>query len=286
MTQREHVIAGRYQDRLHLAERIARQFVTLPGVVAVALGGSLGRAVPGTAESVIGQPGDVDLYVYAGEPPPLELRRDAVRSLGGRDVELDRRFWETDDAWVDGAAGVLIEVMYRAPGWIEREFERLFVHHEASIGCTTSLADNVHDSVALADPTGWYAALQRLTGEPYPMALRDAIVAKNYPILRGTHASFRDQIASAIRRQDTNAVAHRTTALLTSFWDILFAINLALHPGEKRLVAFAEQRCPNRPDNLGDRISAITTAIPSPDLLPLLDALLDDLDACIVVAAP
>ena len=280
-------MAQSYDELLTLARSVADRWSTMPGVVAVALGGSLGRAVLGTAESVIGQPGDIDLYVYADEPPPLELRRDAIQSFAGRDVELDRWFWETDDAWIDGPSGALVEVMFRAPGWIEAELDRVFVRHEASIGYTTSLAENVHDSVTLADPTGWYDSLQRRASGPYPPALRDAVVAKNHPILRGTHASYRAQIASAIGRGDDNAVAHRTTALLASFWDILFAINLALHPGEKRLVAFAEQRCPVRPDDLGDQITGIVAAVASPvDLLPRIDDLLDDLDRCIEASMP
>jgi hypothetical protein len=274
---------GSPDELLALAQSVADRWTRLPGVRAVALGGSLGRAVHGAPERITGQPGDIDLYVYREELSSLATRLDSIRSLGGRDIELDRQFWETDDAWIDGTTGVLIEAMYRNPGWIEQELDRVFIDHQASIGYTTSLADNVHDSVALADPTGWYAALQKRTNEPYPPALRDAIVAKNHPILRDLHASYRAQIASAIRRDDLNAVAHRVTALLTSFWDVLFAVNHALHPGEKRLVAFAEQHCLNRPDDLGDQLAAIIAAIasPEPDLLARIDGLLDDLDRCI-----
>lgn len=274
---------GSPDELLALAQSVADRWVRLPGVRAVALGGSLGRAVLGAPERINGQPGDIDLYVYTDDPPSLAFRMDAIRLLTGRAIELDRQFWETDDAWIDGTTGVLIEAMYRNPGWIEQELDRVFVHHQASIGYTPSVADNVHDSVALADPAGWYAALQKRTNEPYPPALRDAIVAKNHPILRDIHASYRAQIGSAIRHDDLNAVAHRLTALLASFWDVLFAINLALHPGEKRLVAFAEARCPNRPAHLEAKIrggvAVIGTRVGA--LLPLIDGLLDDLDACI-----
>lgn len=280
-----HAVAQAPDEMLAVARRVADQWIAMPGVHAVALGGSLGRTVLGTPERLIETPGDIDLYVYAAETLSSATRLEAIRSLGGRDIELDRQFWETDDAWIDGTTGVLIEAMYRNPGWIEQELDRVFIHHQASIGYTTSLADNVHDSVALADPAGWYAELQRRVSEPYPLGLRDAIVAKNHPILRDVHASYRAQIASAIQREDVNAVAHRVMVLLASFWDILFAINQALHPGEKRLVAFAEQRCLNRPDDLGNQITAIIAAIPSPlpNLLPRIDALLDDLDRCLGV---
>lgn len=270
-------------EMLNVAQRIADRWITIPGVVAIAVGGSLGRAMISSPDMVPDSPGDIDLYVYAEESPDPSSRLAAIIDLGSRDIELDRQFWETDDGWIDSDSGILIEAMHRSTAWIATDLDRVLNHHQASIGYTTSLVDSVRDSVALADPTGWFARLQADARRPYPPELRDAIIAKNHPILRSTHASYRDQTASAIRRGDLNSVAHRTTALLASFWDILFAINLAFHPGEKRLVAFAERRCPNRPDDLEGTIRRIIQALGTPDgtLLPLIDALLDDLDGCI-----
>ncbi len=270
-------------DMVTIAQRIADRWSAIPGVRAVALGGSLGRAAIGWPDMVLGPPGDIDLYVYADNLPDPAKRLAAINDLGGQEIELNRQFWETDDGWIDGVSGVLIEAMHRSTTWIADDLDRVLTRHQASIGYTTSLADSVRDSVALADPTGWFADLQEVARRPYPRELRDAIIAKNRPILRSTHASYHDQIASAVRRDDLNSVAHRTTALLASFWDILFAINLAFHPGEKRLVAFAEIRCPNRPADLGEKIHDIVTAVGKPEgvFLRLIDGLLDDLDVCI-----
>ena len=266
-----------------IAQRIADQWISIPGVQAVALGGSLGRVALRASDTVPDAPGDIDLYIYAETIPSVDQRQAAIDATGGREIELDRRFWETDDAWIDSGSGVLIEAMHRSPAWITADLDRVLNQHHASIGYTTSLIDSVRDSVALADPNDWFARLQVDARRPYPPELRDAIIAKNHPILRSIHASYRDQIASAIRRDDLNSVAHRTTALLASFWDILFALNLAFNPGEKRLVAFAELRCPNRPADLEMKIRQIVTALGHPDqeLLRLIDALLDDLDVCI-----
>ena len=272
-------------EMIAIAQRVADRWITIPGVQAVALGGSLGRVALGTPDMVLDAPGDIDIYIYAQTIPPLDLRLAAIDATGGRDVELDRQFWETEDVWIDAIGGVQIEAMHRSTAWIAANLDRVFTRHQASIGYTTCIVDSVRDSIALADPTDWYAGLQAGARRPYPPELREAIVAKNHPILRSTHASYWDQIASAIRRDDLNSVAHRTTALLASFWDILFALNLALHPGEKRLVAFAEVRCPNRPVHLDAKIRGIMTAIgyPAASLLTLIDALLDDLDACVAL---
>jgi hypothetical protein len=276
-------------ELLRTAERVARVWGSLPGVRAVALGGSLGRiAVPAAdrGQAALSGPGDIDLYVYADAVPPAADRARLVAGLGGREPALDKRFWETEDAWLDGDTGALVEVMYRSPAWVTGEIDRVLVRHEASVGYTTCIIDNVHDSVPLVDPDGWYSPLRQRTDVPYPPALCDAIVAKNHPILRGTHASYRDQLASAVRRGDTNAAIHRTAALLASYWDILFAINGVYHPGEKRLVEHAERRCPDRPADLGARIDAIGASLAPPHsaLLAHLAGLMDDLDERIAAA--
>ena len=270
-------------EMVTIAQGIADQWITIPGVQAVALGGSLGRVAHGASDTVLDPPGDIDLYIYADTIPSTDQRWAAIDATGSREIELDRRFWETEDSWIDYGSGVLIEAIHRSPAWITADLDRVLNQHQASIGYTTSLIDSVRDSVALADPNDWFARLQADARRPYPPELRDAIIAKNHPILRLTHASYRDQISSAIHRNDFNSVAHRTTALLASFWDILFALNLAFHPGEKRLVAFADVRCPNRPDDLDEKIRAIVTAISNSTetLLQRIDALLDDLNECI-----
>ncbi len=274
-------------DLMTTAQRVADRWITLPGVQAVALGGSLGRVALGTPDMVLDAPGDIDLYIYAETIRNPDRRLVAIGASGAREIELDRQFWETEDVWVDAETGVQVEAMQRSTAWIQADLDRVLNRHVASIGYTTSIVDSVRDSIVLADPTGWYGRLRDTARYPYPPALRDRIIAKNHPILRSVHNGYRTQIASAIRRDDLNSVAHRTTALLASFWDILFAINLAFHPGEKRLVAFAEVRCPNRPDGLGEKIRGIVQSLGRPEdgLLSQLDGLLNDLDECVSSAS-
>ncbi len=271
------------QDMLRLARSVADRWVDLPGVRAVALGGSLARFALARPDMVVDERGDVDLYVYVDQMPEPALRASAIDDLGATVREIDRQFWETEDSWIDPASGTLIEVMYRSTDWVIGEVTAVLDQYRPSIGYSTCILDNVRDSVPLADPDGWYADLQRRTDHPYPTGLRDAIVAKNRPILRTATGSYRYQIEAALRRGDVNSVAHRTTALLASFWDILFAINLAWHPGEKRLVAFAERRCPVRPDDLDGQVRRIIALAgeSSPELLVAVDGLLDDLDECV-----
>ena len=222
-----------------LAESIAARFSVFRQVTAIALAGSEGA---GAADSL----SDIDLYVYAGEDIPTGARRAIARDFADR-MEIDNRFWEPGDEWIDRASRRGIDIMYRTPAWIEDRLASVLERYEASIGYSTCFWWNVLHSRALYDPTGWYARLQQTARQPYPAELRRAIVAKNFPALRDNISSYRRQIEAAIERGDWASVHHRVNAFLASYWDILFAVNGVPHPGEKRVVEYARRLCGKLP---------------------------------------
>jgi hypothetical protein len=75
-------------------------------------------------------------------------------------------------------------------------------------------------------------------------------------------------------------VNHRTAAFLASVFDLLFALNREPHPGEKRLLALAEARCPLRPAALARDVEALLVAatVPGPELLRRADRLAEEID--------
>ena len=238
---------------------LARCFGEHPSVVAVALAGSRGTGAADDAS-------DFDLYVYTLADLPIDFRR----ALATLDAEIDNRFWEPGDEWIDPGSSARIDVMYRRPGWIEDQLNRVLVRHEASIGYSTCFWYNVLHSEILADPKGWYADLQARARTPYPDALRRAVIAKNHPILRETQSSYRAQIAKALARGDRVSVQHRITALLASYFDIWFALQREPHPGEKRLLT-------GLPPAEADLVGKVLDSSPA-TLLASIDALLDRLD--------
>jgi hypothetical protein len=258
-----------------LAREWAARFSTFEQVRAVALGGSW---VTGSADPL----SDLDLIVYASPPPPAEARRALILPTARR-AEIDNTFFGTGDEWLD-SSGQGVDAAWWSPEWMEEQLERVLVRFEASLGYTTSFWHTLRNSRVLFDRTGWLARLQERARGPYPEPLRRSIVAKNHPVLRSKLSSYLEQIELALRRADPVSVQHRVTAVLASYFDILFAVNRVPHPGEKRLLEHARRLCPKRPPELESQVEAVIRSVghPQQDLLPHLHALLDGLDVLLV----
>jgi hypothetical protein len=264
-------------DPLTVPHELATRFAELPSVLAVVLSGS-------TSNRVNDGRSDFDIYVYTTAEIPAAWRT-ALAQEHGVHLAIDNRYWELGDDWIDARIGRMVDIMYRWPDWIQEQIDRLLMHHQASIGYSTCFWHNVLHSEVLFDRDGWFAGLQARARQPYPEALRRAIVAKNHPILRRTLSSYMQQLELAIERGDHQSVNHRVAALLASYFDILFALNRQPHPGEKRQVSYAEALCPLRPPALAQQVKAVIGAVApagQPELLALAHALLDGLDALLL----
>ena len=250
-------------DMYSVVERLTRALRELPQVIAVVLAGS-------RAARTMNRESDFDLYVYALRDVPVEFRR----GLLGAGAESDHRFCETGDEWTEPSNGIHIDIMYRSPEWVENQIDLVLVRQEAAFGYTTCFLYNVDHSEVLFDPRGWYRQLQSRVRVPYPEGLRRAVVVKNWPVLRRIHSSCRRQISLALNRNDAVSVQHRVSALLLSFFDVWFALQRELHPGEKRMLS-------HLPEPWASRVRLVIEAPPQM-LLNQIDALLDPLDARLV----
>ena len=56
---------------------------------------------------------------------------------------------------------------------------------------------------------------------------------------------------------DRVSLNHRIAALLASYFDVIFALNRVLHPGEKRLIEWAQAHCAHLPIDMADQITAL-----------------------------
>lgn len=257
------------------ARQLASYFAVLPQVTAVALGGSLSS---GAADSG----SDIDLYIYTADSLPLAERQAIVAQAGGASQsDLGLSYWGPGDLWIDAISGILIDCNYFEAHWMQEQLERVLDAHMPSLGYTTCFWRTIQQSHMLYDAHGWFRALQERSQAAYPEALAHNIIRYNHPVLRGILTSYHHQIESALKRQDLVSVNHRLAALLASYFDIIFALNRVLHPGEKRQLAFALSQCQQLPEAMqADLELVLKAAGPAhAELLHHLGRLLDRLDA-------
>lgn len=254
-----------------IAQSVAEQFSKLSEVEAIALGGS-------QVEQVADTNSDIDLYVYARNGHVDLSSRRAILQERAEVFELDNRLWETGDEWLEN--GVHIDVMYRDVGWIIDEIYAVTVQNRAQLGYSTCIWYNVLHAVPLYDRGSWFTELQKGARQSsYPDALMYAIVKKNHPVLRKNMSSYLNQVEWALERGDFVSVQHRVTALIASYFDILFAINRLPHPGEKRMLDFAEQNCEKQPLEMRKQVTA---ALYGDAPLQHLNDLIDGIDDLLI----
>ena len=75
-----------------------------------------------------------------------------------------------------------------------------------------------------------------------------------------------------------------TRYILVSYFDILFALNEILHPGEKKMLNFALSHCGVLPENFEIKINTLLNEAGGndPRVLVTLDTLTDDLEAILM----
>lgn len=196
-------------------------------ILAITLGGSRAR---GTHD----EHSDYDLYVYTKETiPSLDKRKELLDPFVSY-MEYDNHFWELED---DGVLknGVEIELIYRTFKDFFGMVDPLPVGH----GYSTCFADNIIHSDVLYDKKGMYQDLVDKVEEQLTPNYFNKIIDYNLPILIKQMPALYNQVEKAIQRNDLHSINHRITAFFEVFYDVLFAINHTLHPGEKRMLEYA-----------------------------------------------
>ncbi|MPW28028.1 DUF4037 domain-containing protein [Agarivorans sp. B2Z047] len=202
---------------------------------------------------------DYDVYVYLNAPLAAEARQKIV-AKHCQYLELNNQFWETED---DGVLldGIEIELIYRDFSFLENELHYLVERHQAKVGYSSCFWANLLDSKILYDANGQAKRLQQRFDVAYPSALQQAIVNKNAPLLMQQMPAYYFQLAKALKRQDRVSLNHRCAEFLASYFDILFAINGLPHPGEKRMLEYAELHCNICPNQLAENVERLLAEV-------------------------
>jgi len=263
-------------SHLELAVTISQAFVKLKPVEAVALGGSYGSHSAGNDAA-----SDIDIYVYTRADVPLEDRRKIVEITGGATIaNIGLNYWGAGDEWYHQPTGIEVDIVYFDAAWMEDQIDRVIRHAQPSMGYSTCFWHTLRQSLILSDRQDWLRSLQMQCNVEYPEELRLAIIAINYPVLRQIIPAYAHQVEKAVWREDLVSVNHRLAAFFASYFDILFAFNRVLHPGEKRMVAYALSHCSRIPEQMEVEINEILQVSRQslPTLPAMLNRLLDHLD--------
>jgi hypothetical protein len=111
----------------------------------------------------------------------------------------------------------------------------------ASTGYTTCHAHHLQNGRIEYDASLRLSKLKEKLNAPYPSRLKDAIILKNSSLLKDLTPSFYYQLEKAYKRNDVISVNHRMSALMASYFDIIYALNDVFHPGEKGLIHHSSQ---------------------------------------------
>ena len=261
-----------------LAQAIANEFQKIDNVQAIAIAGS--RM---SASTAIDDLSDIDLYIYHNGAVSIDARTAIAQQFADQ-IEIDNPYWGAEDAWIERNSGIKIDLVYWHQHWIEEHIKRILSQHQAALGYTTCFWHTVQSSRCLFDRVSWFKDLQNKANVVYPEQLRHNIIALNMPVLREAMPAYINQIKAVVARQDLVSINHRLASFLASYFDVLFAVNRTLHPGEKRLVQSAMQLCDKIPPHMEVHIIAIveSASTANPIMVEHLNMLVDELEQLLI----
>ncbi len=237
-----------YKDILNLVD----EFKSIEEVEAFALGGS-------RASGRFDKKSDYDVYVYITDDIP-DIKRQTILEKYCSIMEISNMYWEKEDNCTLNN-GIDIDIIYRKiedfSSDIKSVAEDCIVHN----GYTTCMWYNLMNCQIIFDKKGRLTELQKKYNIPYPAKLKKNIIRRNFNLLSGVLPSYDLQIKKAVERKDIVSINHRVTEFLASYFDIIFAVNEMLHPGEKRLVSICVSQCKILPKNFEENLNLLFSSL-------------------------
>ena len=229
---------------------IINEYRTFSQVKAIAEGGS---SAAGTSDKM----SDIDLYVFVAKGIPLKDRENLIKKYSTK-YEAGGEYFGSGDEFLADCIGRQFDVMFWDTDWFENTVKNVWEKHYPSNGYTTCFLYTLKNFEIKHDPSGWLKNLQDKLKTPYPDELQNNIIKRNMMLMKDKpFASYFEQIEKAVKRNDENSVHHRISAFMASYFDVIFAKNKLLHPGEKRLVSFALDNCKILPQDFEKNISKL-----------------------------
>ena len=244
-------------------ERVSAALAAVPGVVAVALGGSRATGAEHSAS-------DYDIGLYFSEAAGLDVKRLLEAAKGLVDDSDAARVTEVGGwgPWIVGGgwltiAGKKVDLLYRPLESVERVISDC---REGSVSmdyqpghphgfCSAIWMGEVAHCRPLNDAAGTLAHLKAMTA-PYPEALREALIRRfQWEILFSI-----ENARTALPKGDETYIAGCGFRSLACAAQVLFAVNRRYLINEKGSLA-AAARLPLTVANLTERAKSVWQAI-------------------------
>lgn len=218
---------------------------------------------------------DYDVYIYSKERINIETRKNFAEKYSSY-YELRNDYFEYGDEFIIN--DICFDFMYRDLSFVENEINYIWKNCNSKIGYTTAFLYNIKNSKIIYDKDFKFKSLQEELNKEYPNKLKENIINKNLAVMKDKKCtSFFEQLEKAIKRKDIISVNHRITAILSSYFDILFALNKELHPGEKKLIKYVYKLCKLIPENFEKDIKNIVACELNENILENINCLIKNL---------
>ena len=231
-----------------MIEGLFRDFSNLAQVEAIALGGS-------RAGEVFDEKSDYDIYLYCTGEVTEEEKRPILEKYCSY-LELSNHFWELEDN-CRLKNGIDMDILYRNLDDFVMDVASVVEQKNARNGYTTCMWHNLCTCKIVYDANGRLTEAKRRFRVPYPQELKRNIIDRNCKLLYAYMPAYSDQIRKAVKRNDLVSMNHRTAAFMESYFDVIFALNEQTHPGEKRLIRLAKERCAILPNHFEENIQKL-----------------------------
>jgi hypothetical protein len=250
-------------------EDILEQYAGCDEVQAIAIGGS---SAAKTSDNI----SDIDIYVFVTRDISLEFRQKLVEKYSSK-FEVGGEYFGSGDEYYVDELGMQLDVMFWNVDWFDSVVSNTWEKFYPSNGYSTCFLYTLKNFQIVCEKDGYLTNLKQKIDTPFPQELKNNIIKRNTMLLKDKpFASYYEQLGKAIKRGDEVSINHRISAFLASYFDIIFAKNELLHPGEKRLVKFAVENCKSLPKDFEPNIEKLLNAHNS-NILPILDEIVGNL---------
>ena len=208
--------------------------------------------------------------IFIDKDIPVIERENLIKQYSSK-YEVGGEYFGSGDEFFVDELNQQLDVMYWGVNWFNDIVENVWVKHYPSNGYTTAFLYTLNNFQIIYDTDNWLLNLQKSIKTEYPKELKENIIKRNIMLMYDKpFASYYEQIEKALKRNDIVSVNHRISAFLASYFDVIFAVNELLHPGEKRLVQYALNNCKILPKDFEENLIKLHNQ-PNTDTLFILN---------------